>query len=73
MHGTMIFNTPERIAVYQLASLIAALKIEARTGVKVTKTPLLKYARHHYSITARTKASAIPQLEAIYLDVLDNL
>jgi hypothetical protein len=73
MHNTAIISTPERIAAYKLASLITALKIETRTGVKVTKTPLLKYARQQYNITARTKAAAIPQLETIYEDVINNL
>ena len=73
MHGTSIISTPERIAAYRLAGLIAALKIETRTGLKVTNRPLLKYARQHYNITARTKAAAIPQLETIYEDVINNL
>jgi len=51
---------------YQLATLIAALKIEAETGLKVSRTPLLRNARKNYGITARTKKDAIPQLQAIY-------
>jgi len=51
---------------YQLATLIAALKIEAETGLKVSRAPLLRTARTNYGISARTKKDAIPQLQAIY-------
>jgi len=54
------------INCFQLATLIAALKIEAETGLKVSRQPLLSNACELYGIKARTKKDAIPQLQAIY-------
>jgi len=66
-----VLNTPEQIRAYAIRSLIAALKIEVNTGMKMTRGSLLKSARAQYGIKARTKVGAITELQAIYNDLMN--
>jgi len=66
-----VLNTPEQIRAYAIQSLIAALRIEVNTGMKMTRGSLLKSARRQYGINARTKVGAINELKAIYNDLMN--
>lgn len=65
MNDTVVIDTPEGIAAYRLACLIRALRLEIKTGMKMTRFPLLRVAQQ-YGVTARTKAKALAALEALY-------
>lgn len=60
-----VIDTPEGIAAFRLACLIRALDTEIRTGLKVSRFPLLRVAEQ-YGVKARTKAKALEALEALY-------
>lgn len=60
-----VIDTPEGIAAFRLFCLITALRTEIKTGMKMTRQPLLRVASH-YGVNARTKRAALAQLEALY-------
>lgn len=54
--------------IWHLAQCIAALRIEVNTGLKHSRGSILQMVRIAYGVTARTKAGALEQLEALYLE-----
>lgn len=62
---------PIRIEVdpFHLASVIAALRIEVRTGLRHSRGSVLRVAQDVYAIRSRTKAAALAELEAIKADI----
>ncbi len=62
---------PIRIEVdpFHLASVIAALRIEVRTGLRHSHGSVLRVAQDVYAIRSRTKAKALAELEAIKAEI----
>jgi len=54
---------------FHLASVIAALRLEVKTGLRHSKGSVLRVAQEVYGIRSRTKAAALAQLEAIKADI----
>jgi len=65
MDEMIVIDTPEGIEHFRLAALIAALRIEVKTGM-VGRMPTLPVARS-YGVQARTKKKALEELEGIYM------
>lgn len=61
-----IIDTPEGIEHFQFARCIAALKIEVRTGMVLSRGSMLAHVQRTYGVTARTKAKALDQMLALY-------
>jgi hypothetical protein len=65
----MTMITGEQIPVFHLAQTIGALKIEARTGMKMSRGSVLKMAQTVYGVRSRNKAGALAELLALYEEV----
>ena len=65
MNETICIDTPAGIEHYRFAALITALRFEVKTGMQMSRIPVLRVART-YGITARTKKAALAQLEDLY-------
>jgi hypothetical protein len=63
-----IIDTPEGLAHFRLCQVIAALRIETKTGLKHSQGSILKLAQQRYGATARTKRGALAQLETLYFE-----
>ena len=67
MQEAVLIDTEEGIFHYRLCAVISALKIEIKTGMKMSRGSLVKLAQESYGITARNKAKALEQLLDYYL------
>lgn len=67
MEEAIFIDTEEGIFHYQLCAAITALKIEVKTGMKMSRGSVLKFAQQQYGITAKNKAKALDQLLDYYL------
>jgi hypothetical protein len=57
---SIVLDTPEKIEAYRCLALYSALKLEVRTGMKMSRgISTLKILREQYGITARTKQDAL--------------
>jgi hypothetical protein len=67
MNEPIIINTPEGIEHYRVAALIAALRIEVKTGMKMTRgiSPLA-VAKRDYGCPKGTKKGALAWMESYY-------
>lgn len=65
----MTMITGEQIPVFHLAQTIGALKIEVRTGMKMSRGSILKMAQTVYGVRSRTKDGALAELMALYEEV----
>jgi hypothetical protein len=54
---------------FHLASVIAALRLEVKTGLRHSHGSVLRVAQEVYGIRSRTKAAALAQLEVIKADI----
>ena len=61
-----VIATPESHEHFQMARLIAALRIQARTGMTLSRGSVIAYVREHYGVKGRTAAKAGAELEALY-------
>lgn len=66
MNEGFIFDTPEQISHYRMASAIAALKIEVKTGMKMGRGSILKFVQQQYGIKAKTKAKALDEMLVLH-------
>jgi hypothetical protein len=62
---SIIIDTPEGIAHYRFACAISALRFEVKTGMQMSRVPIMRVARA-LGATARTKKAALAQLEDLY-------
>lgn len=53
---------------YRMASAIAMLQIEVRTGLKHSRGSILKVCQTQYGIKSRTKAKALAEMLDLYED-----
>ena len=61
-----IIDTPEGIAALRALTVLSGLRLEARTGMKLTRGPsCLTIARRDYGVKARTKDAALAEFTAI--------
>jgi hypothetical protein len=65
----MTMITGEQIDLLRLAQTIGALKIEVRTGMKMSRGSILKMAQRVYGVRSRTKAGALAELLDLYEEV----
>lgn len=56
---------PEKMP-FNLMQCISALRLEVRTGMKMSRGSVLAHAQHTYGATKRTKKGALAELEALY-------
>ena len=56
-----------------LAQVIAALRIEVRTGMKMSRGSVLKLVQQVYGVRSRTKAGALEELLALKAQVDEAL
>ena len=61
-----VIDTPEAIEHFQFARCIAALKIEVRTGMTLSRGSMLAHVQRTYGIKARTKAKALDEMLVLY-------
>jgi hypothetical protein len=64
-----ILTTPDQIAFFHLAQTIGALRIEVKTGMKMSRGSVLKMAQNVYGVRSRTKDGALEELMALYQEV----
>jgi len=63
----IVIDTPDGIAHFQMARLIAALRIEVRTGMKMSRgISVLQVVQQQYGVKARTKVKALDEMLALY-------
>ena len=71
--GTIVINTPEGIAHYQLVAVKAALRLEVQLGMKgkVNPLPVAKKILESYGkVPARTKRQVLAQIEDLYAHLI---
>lgn len=66
MTEAIIIDTPEGIAHWQMARMIAAIKLEVTTGMKATRGSVLRAVESQYGIKARTKKKALEEMKKLY-------
>ena len=64
MNEPIVIDTPEGIEHFRIAAIISALRIEVKTGMKMSRMSALAAARQY--VDARTKRDALAKLEALY-------
>ncbi|MCH9846147.1 MAG: hypothetical protein K0U53_01390, partial [Betaproteobacteria bacterium] len=62
----IVIDTPEGIDHYRMCQVIAALKLEASTGMKHSRGSILKLAQQQYGCVKRTKKGALAEMLALY-------
>ena len=62
-----VINTPEGITHFQMGRIIAALKIEVKTGMK-GRGSTINYCRDVYGTTKRTKKGVLAEMLTLYKD-----
>ena len=66
MEQPIIIDTPAGIEHFRMAALIAALKIEVTTGMKMSRGSMLKIAKIEYGCHKNTKAGALEYMLSLY-------
>lgn len=61
-----VIDTPEGIAHYRMASIIAMLTTEVRTGMKYSRGSLLTLVQQQYGVQSRTKKAALEEMRRLY-------
>lgn len=64
-----VIDTPEGIAWFAFLQVLHALKLEVKTGMKMSRGSILKVAQQRYGVTARTKAGALAEMATIYEEI----
>lgn len=63
---SIIIDTPEGIAMYRLLAMRSALKIELRTGMKMSKGPsVMSIINREYGTKFRRKIQALEFIEDV--------
>ena len=65
-NGTLVFEGPQEVAAYAFLAAFKALQFEIKTGMKMTRFPILPVVKRNYGITARTKVAAFEQMVPIW-------
>ena len=60
-----VIDTPEGIRRFHMMQVMYALRIEVRTGMKMSRGSVLKVAQQVYGCKSRTKAGALAEMEAL--------
>ena len=68
MNEPIIINTPEGIEHYRVSALITALRIEVKTGMKVSRISPLSVCKRDYGCPKNTKKGALAWMESYYED-----
>jgi len=69
MAAATIIDTPEGIEAYRCLALYSALKLEVKTGMKMSRgISTLKILQQQYGIAAKTKAGALAEWHGILID-----
>ena len=64
--STAVLDTPEQIAKFRIQTIIWALDMELKTGMKLARNvPTVKALREQYGITAKTKRQALDQMKEL--------
>ena len=67
-NDTIIIDTPDGIAHMRFVTVISALNIEVKTGMKMSRgVSALKIAQADYGCKARTKAGALAEMLELYI------
>lgn len=66
MSNALVIDTPDGIAHFQMARLIAALSIEVNTGMKMGRGSVMKAAKQQFGLKKNTKAGVLAELKALY-------
>lgn len=61
-----VIDTPDGIEHFQFTRCLAALKIEVRTGMTLSRGSMLAHVRKTYGIKSNTKAKALDEMLAEY-------
>lgn len=66
MSEAVVIDTPDGIEHFQFARCLAALKIEVRTGMTLSRGSMLAHVQRTYGVQARTKTKALDEMLALY-------
>lgn len=65
---TIIIDTPDAIAHFQMARCISALKIQASTGMTMSRGSMINHCRDNYGTTKRTAKGCLAEMSKLYFD-----
>lgn len=63
-----VIETPDAHEHFRHCQLIAALRIETRTGMSHSRGSVMNAAKRQFGIQKQTKAGVLKELERIYLE-----
>lgn len=66
MSDIIVIDTEDGIEHYRMCAIIGALRIEINTGMKVSRSSLIKSANHFYGIKAGTKQKCLEKMLELY-------
>lgn len=66
MSNPIVIDTPEGIAHFQMARIIAMLKLEVLTGLTYSRGSVLKAVQQQYGVNSRTKKAALNEMLKLY-------
>lgn len=66
MNEMIICDTPDSIEHYRMCAIIASLKIEINTGMKMSRFSLVETAKQNYGTKGRTKKKVLEEMLEIY-------
>ena len=64
----IVIDTPEAMEHFRMATAIARLRFETRTGMNSSRGSTLQFVRQQFGIIAGTKKKALRLMEQKYLD-----
>lgn len=64
-----VIDTPEGIRMFHFLQVLHALRIETRTGMRMSRGSVLKVAQQVYGVRSRTKAGALAEMEAMLAEI----
>lgn len=65
-NGGYVFEGPDEVAAYAFIAAFTALRTEIKTGMKMSRMPIMPVLKRNYGITARTKKQAFEQMVPIW-------
>lgn len=66
MSEIIIMDTPEDIEHWRVASAIAMLRLEVKTGIKAARYSVLKACKVNWGCPKQTKKGALEWMERMY-------